>query len=221
MEPAPLGASTPAAQTPTGVPAFPTTPPVATPQMNSTPDSVHVATMQRKPKPWAVSDSGLSFIGEWESGTMNGVVRIFQKKGHIDVTVSEGMILQVYLDNKGNPTVGCGHLVVPADHLKTGDVITANRAKELLAKDLNVVEAAINSKVNVPLYQYEYDALVSILFNTGASGPADDISDEVNSGSYERIPAYIKKFRVRNKKLLDRRESEANMFGTGVYDASH
>lgn len=47
----------------------------------------------------------------------------------------EGYSLRVYADSLGNPTVGIGHLVVPADKLKIGDVITEDQAMAFWEED--------------------------------------------------------------------------------------
>ncbi len=47
----------------------------------------------------------------------------------------EGYSLRVYLDSLGNPTVGIGHLVVPGDRLKVGDIITEERAMAFWEED--------------------------------------------------------------------------------------
>ena len=51
----------------------------------------------------------------------------------------EGLELKVYLDSVGKPTVGIGHLVLPEDKLKLGDVITEARAKEFF--DIDIAKA--------------------------------------------------------------------------------
>ncbi|WP_197740196.1 restriction endonuclease subunit S [Paraburkholderia dioscoreae] len=77
-------------------------------------------------------------------------------------------------------------------------------------------EKAINSKIHVPLYQYEYDALVSVIFNAGGGSAADDMADIVNAGNYSTIPESIRHFYVRNPRLLPRRSSEAT-FGPYIW----
>lgn len=128
-------------------------------------------------------------------------------------------------------TRGNGHLSARArwvDHrkyfpkiLSLIDTITLERGQQLLRADLVRTEKAINSKIHVPLYQYEYDALVSVIFNAGGGSAADDMADIVNAGNYSTIPESIRHFYVRNPRLLPRRSSEANMFASGGYDASH
>lgn len=110
-------------------------------------------------------------------------------------------------------------MVTTADKLKLGEIITQEKAKELLKKDFATAEKAINDKAKVPLYPYEYDALVSIAFNTGQSGVAK-LVEKVNEGKYETIPDAIEKYRTGGGNT-GRRASEANLFKSGIYDATH
>jgi lysozyme len=154
----------------------------------------------------------LPFLGTWENGVING-------KNFAHQMVTNGFILEAYKDSRGLPTVGCGHLVVAADKLKLGKKITEERAKELLKKDLAEAESAVNRNVKVPLCQYEYDALVSLTFNTGAHG-ASKLFAAINAGKYESIPATIEKYRTGGGNE-GRRAAEATLFKSGVYDAKH
>lgn len=187
------------------------TPIVAGPT-NTTPDSVKTGSTNRVGKPWKVSENLLPFVGTWENGVTNG-------KNFAHQMVTNSFILSVYKDSRGLPTVGCDHLVVAADKLKVGDKITEAQAKQFLKSDLNTAESAVNKNVNLPLHQYEYDALVSLAFNTGAHG-ASKLFDSVNKGKYESIPATIEKYRTGGGNE-GRRVSEAKLFKSGVYDASH
>ncbi|WP_408435324.1 lysozyme [Paraburkholderia caffeinilytica] len=131
------------------------------------------------------------------------------------------MILQVYLDDRGNPTVGCGHLVLVTDNLHAGQIISVERARTLLRRDLEQVEKRLNSLVMVPLFQYEYDAMVSVVFNAGAGSAVRELADEVNTGDYRGMPGFIRTFHATNPNLRQRRQSEARLFETGIYDAHH
>lgn len=51
------------------------------------------------------------------------------------LALREGYEKKVYLDSLKKPTVGIGHLVVPADKLKVGDEIDDRRITELFRKD--------------------------------------------------------------------------------------
>lgn len=187
------------------------TPVVAGPT-NTVTGSQSTGSTERLAKPWKVTEKLLRFIGIWENGVENG-------KNFAKQTVTNGFILTVYNDSRKLPTVGCGHLVTAADKLKIGDSITIEKAKEILKSDLETAEKAINDKVKVPLYQSEYDALVSIAFNTGRSG-ALKLIEKVNEGDYKTIPKEIEKYRTGGGNK-GRRASEANLFESGNYDATH
>ncbi|WP_156967150.1 lysozyme [Paraburkholderia ferrariae] len=181
---------------------------------NTNPDSNVNVYISRYCKPWKISDDGLSFIAVWESGALDGTYA-----GH---KVIEGFILTAYLDNAGIPTVGCGHRIYPSDHIKVGDTISLERARGFKAKAIEKVESRLNSDVNVPLYQFEYDALASIIYNCGENSGAGAIIDKINTGHYETMFDYILTYRVgRNKGLPPRRFSEARLFESGIYDASY
>jgi lysozyme len=186
--------------------------PIVAGPTNNVVDSVKTGSTARLGNPWEISENLLEFLGTWENGVMNG-------NNFADQAVTNGFILKVYNDSRGLPTVGCGHLVVAADKLKIGDKIKEARAKELLKRDLATAEKAVNKHVKVPLHKHEYDALVSLTFNTGTHG-ASKLFDAVNKGQYELIPTTIKKYRTGGGNEA-RRESEAELFKSGVYDASH
>lgn len=187
--------------------------PVISGPANSTPQSIIEVCVDRLWKPWSLSPGIINFIAEWESGILNGVNYRGQK-------VTNGMILEVYNDSRNQPTVGCGHLVVAADNLKLGDSISLAKAREFLIKDLTSMEKAVNKKINVPLHQYEYDALVDIAFNAGPGAGIDRLAAHLNKGNYQSTPEFIKSYRVGggNEK---RRASEAKLFEGGIYDAQH
>jgi lysozyme len=178
---------------------------------NTDPNSCVNVQSDRLCKPWTISDNGVQFVAVLESGVLNGTYK--------GLPVVDGMILEVYNDSKGNPTVGLGHLVVPGDKLKVGDKITVERARELAKNDFEVSESAINRRVKVPLNQQEYDALVSIAINAGSGGGISGIVDKVNSGEYSKLSDYIKTYRAHG--IEWRRALEARLFETGNYNATH
>jgi lysozyme len=77
----------------------------------------------------------------------------------------EGLRLTAYKDAVGVWTIGYGHTRTAA----AGQVIDIDRAESLLISDASEAEDAINRLVRQPLDQGEYDALVSLVFNIGAS----------------------------------------------------
>ncbi|WP_143809036.1 glycoside hydrolase family protein [Paraburkholderia susongensis] len=155
-----------------------------------------------------------------ESGIVNGT---YQGKRVVD-----GFIVQVYDDGYGIPTVGFGHKILPKDDLRIGEIISAERARSFFEINLQPIEDAINSDVWVLLYQYEYDALVSVLFNTGPNRKSSDpwsgtrskyLASFLNHGEYNRMGDVIHSFIA--QRVPWRRRLEARLFITGIYDARH
>lgn len=125
----------------------------------------------------------------------------------------EGLRLNAYLCPANVWTIGYGHTL----SAKKGDVITAERAVELLKKDLEWSESVINME-RLNLTQNQFDALVSFVFNIGAGNfrrstllrlLKEGQSKEVVSNQFHRwvngggrvLPG-----------LVRRRQDEANLF---------
>jgi len=188
---------------------------------NTNPNSCVEASCDRHGKPWKLSKEGYTFMATLESGVLNGTFK--------GMPVVEGFIVKVYDDGYGIPTVGLGHKVLPQDNLKIGDVISVDRCQSFFEVNLRPIEAAINRDVKVPLHQYEYDALVSVLYNTGPNDRKGDawfpenrstyLANFINKGEYEKMPEIIRGFVA--TRVPWRRPLEARLFETGNYDACH
>lgn len=193
---------------------------IATAVTNTDDSSCVDAYCTRIGKPWALSAEGYRFIAVLESGILNGTYK--------GLPVVDGFFVQVYDDGYGIPTVGLGHKVIPEDKLKLGDTITVERAKEFLTINLSPVEAVINREVKVALHQYEYDALVSILFNSGIYRRPNDpwsgtrsefLASNLNKGDYKKMTKIIEAFIAH--RVPGRRRAEARLFERGDYVATH
>lgn len=84
----------------------------------------------------------------------------------------EGFRSLPYNDPVGHCTVGYGHLIhrgncTQSDRNEWG-TLTPAEGLELLRSDVRHFERAVESLVNVPLTQHQFDALVSFAFNLGA-----------------------------------------------------
>lgn len=77
----------------------------------------------------------------------------------------EQLRLTAYLDTGGVWTIGYGH----TRSALAGMQISEARALMLLTEDVAEAVAAVNRLVSCPLAQYEFDALVSFVFNIGQS----------------------------------------------------
>ncbi len=78
----------------------------------------------------------------------------------------EGLELEAYQDIADIWTIGYGHT---GPDVEPGMKISEREAEELLRRDLKSREQAVASAVKVSLNQNEFDALVSFVYNVGAS----------------------------------------------------
>tara|TARA_B000000557_G_scaffold159277_1_gene129110 strand:+ start:6951 stop:10130 length:3180 start_codon:yes stop_codon:yes gene_type:complete len=83
----------------------------------------------------------------------------------------EGLRLDAYYDNKGNLTIGYGHLIdkdSPVYGLKEGDLITEEKANELFEMDFkHHLEAAMNLPGWAEASERQRAALIDLVFNMG------------------------------------------------------
>lgn len=95
----------------------------------------------------------------------------------------EGLRLEAYMPTPNDvPTIGYGH----TKGVKMGDRITNAQAEEYLRHDIAWAQDAVNSLVKVRLTQNQFDALVSFVFNVGASAFAKStLLRMLNDGDYK------------------------------------
>ncbi|HHR6079224.1 TPA: glycoside hydrolase family protein [Providencia alcalifaciens] len=153
----------------------------------------------------SISERGKEFIKKWES-----------------------MQLSAYNDSEGFCTIGYGHLIsrnscenIILDN-DFSDGITEEKANELFNIDLVRFENAIKRDVTVKLFQHEYDALVSLLFNCGSNflkdGKAPKLLSSINMENYETAANEL--LDITNNGvpgLVRRREAERSIFLLGDY----
>ena len=81
----------------------------------------------------------------------------------------EGCELEAYLCPAGVVTIGYGHTATA----RLGQVISEAEAEALLREDVKDAEAAVDRLISVPLTDDEFSALVSFVFNVGATAFED------------------------------------------------
>jgi GH24 family phage-related lysozyme (muramidase) len=118
----------------------------------------------------------------------NPLVRLPASHLHVSDSFKEALVQEegvrevVYRDVAGYPTVGCGHLVTPADGLKVGDKVSYDQILDFLEEDLKEAEAAVTRLVgNLPLFQHEFDALVDLVYNVGEGNVSPSESPRLNA----------------------------------------
>lgn len=68
------------------------------------------------------------------------------------------------------PTYGFGSTTrADGSPVQMGDTITPPAALQLMIRDVSAKEGILRGCIDAPLYQHEYDALVSLAYNVGAA----------------------------------------------------
>ena len=140
------------------------------------------------------------------------------EKGLQFIRREEGERLTAYADIIGVWTIGVGHTGAVDDKpVAKGMVISADKSRELLSADLLKFESAITRLVKVPLKQYEFDALVSLVFNIGETNFArSTLLKKLNAndfkGAAEQFLAWKNAGGRPVQGLLNRRKREKDMF---------
>lgn len=135
------------------------------------------------------------------------------KRGLQLIKKFEGLRLVAYKDGGGVWTVGYGH----TSNVLAGMQITEAQAEGFLRLDIHGAEYAIRRHVEVPLSQNEYDALVSFVFNVGATQFATStllslLNDLDYNDAAEQLPRWCHDNGIVVQGLLNRRRDERLMF---------
>lgn len=140
------------------------------------------------------------------------------EKGLQFIRREEGERLTAYADVIGVWTIGVGHTgTVDGKPVAKGMVISTDKSRELLSADLSKFESAISRLVKVPLKQYEFDALVSLVFNIGETNFArSTLLKKLNvndfKGAAEQFLVWKNAGGRPVQGLLNRRKREKDMF---------
>ena len=127
---------------------------------------------------------------------------------------SEGLRLEAYLPTPNDVwTIGYGHTKTA----KKGMKITLAGAEALLHQDLAWVEAAIDTYVQVPLNQNQYDAIASFIYNVGATAfRKSTMLKLLNVGDYDGAANQFPRWNKQKGKVLNgltkRRQEEKTLF---------
>lgn len=108
--------------------------------------------------------------------------------------------LKVYKDGAGNLTVGWGHKVTAADHLKLGQKITKGQADKFFKSDLNAKESAVRNSLQSngghQFSQGEFNALVDLTYNGGqgmlTSSMSPDLMGAMDAGDYSGMSRQLR-----------------------------
>lgn len=126
-------------------------------------------------------------------------------------------------------TIGYGHYIKKGEHFTK---ITKEQAEDLFRSDIAEAEKLVKKHVHADLTQNQYDALVSLAYNSGAGGLKKAAAD-INSNNFENVGhdmAQVNKAKIHGHDhkdhltemagLNNRREDEINLFYKGDYAVS-
>jgi len=138
----------------------------------------------------------------------------------------EGVRYTVYRDVAGYPTVGVGHLIKPDDGLQVGDTVSKQQVLDFLEEDLKTAEAAVVRLAgDLPLYQYEFDALVDLVYNVGEGNVSPIKSPRLNeaiaTGDYYAMAEELGYHHAAGSiadGLVFRSERRSNIFSLADYE---
>lgn len=127
---------------------------------------------------------------------------------------SEGLRLEAYLPTPNDvPTIGYGH----TKGVRMGQRISLAQAEQFLLEDVDWAEDAVNSLVKVRLSQNQFDALVSFVFNVGATAfSKSTLLRLLNAGDYKGAADQFLRWNKQAGKVLrgldTRRKEERALF---------
>ena len=127
----------------------------------------------------------------------------------------KGFSSKSYICSAGKRTIGYGHVILPDDNII--EPITEDQAEDILEKDVNVAENAINKYVKVPLTQNQFDALVCFVFNVGRTNfKTSTLLKFINEQLWDKIPNQFMRWVYHDKTLIkgleNRRKIEVRLW---------
>lgn len=144
-----------------------------------------------------IGKKGIDLLKKWEQAPKGGFANIS------------------YKCSAGKNTIGWGHVIKPLEKIE--QPISLGKAEELLYSDLKWAEEAVNNYVKTTINQNQFDALVCLVFNIGATNFKNSTLLKVlNEGSLDKVPVQFMRWVFAGGKKLkgleNRRFAEINLW---------
>lgn len=129
----------------------------------------------------------------------------------------EGFSSTIYICPAGYPTIGYGHVVQTEEKDRFSDGIDQEQGEELLRRDSQVAERAVQRLITVPLTDGQFDALVSFTFNLGSGAlQRSTLRRKVNRAEHDEVPDQLIRWvwagGKKLKGLVRRRKQEVEIY---------
>lgn len=158
--------------------------------------------------------------------SQEGLRALIREEGSRKVVYDDksGKSIASYADASGYPTIGVGHLITKrerdrfAPYLKGAGAMTDNEVQKLLLEDLGSRIRYLNNVLKVEVTQNMFDALLSMMFNTGEGNKFFKQAVRLtNQKKYQEAAGVIKSGPVTSKGkvfagLVRRRTNESNTY---------
>jgi lysozyme len=120
-----------------------------------------------------------------------------------------------YQDAAGYPTIGFGYLIKPGEKIEVP--LLGDAAENLLLQDIKPKAAAVNARVSVPLFQGQFDAVVSWTYNLGEGAlKSSTMLKKINATRHDEVPGQMQRWNRAGGKVLKglerRRAAEAALY---------
>lgn len=161
------------------------------------------------------SQNGLDFLKGYEKEIKRDGKHVYFDDDYEYCTIGYGHLIA----GKNS----CANITIPQNFING---LTDAEANALLATDVSRISNLVKSKVTVNLYQYEFDALVSLAFNVEvAVGSDSTLLRKLNAEDYEGAADEFRNWRkaggVVAPGLVKRRAQETDIFKNNIYDSTH
>jgi len=146
-------------------------------------------------------------------------MRSITSKGLDLIKRFEGFSSTVYICPAGHPTIGYGHLITEDENFNAG--ISESEAEALLRQDVYIAERGVLKLINVPLFDPQFDALVSFTFNLGVGAlQRSTLRRVVNREDHDAVPYQLSRWVYAGgqklKGLIHRRHAESFLYQLSV-----
>ncbi len=145
-------------------------------------------------------------------------MRHISKDGVELIKLYEGFRGKPYRCAGGYITIGYGHVIKQSESFRAP--ISIGQAEALLRKDVMLAQAMVLRYIDVPLENFQYDALVSFTFNLGAGAlQRSTLRRKVNQERHIQVPdEFMRWVYAGGRKLaglVKRRSAEAMLYQGG------